>query len=71
MVAPLKTKKRADRRLIRLREQAGKTQAEFARVFRVSVRTYQYWEATRFADLPGPAQVLIERIEAETSGRNS
>ena len=46
-----------------VREQTGLTQAEFARVMRVSVKTLQNWEQDRRSPT-GPAAALIKIVSA-------
>ena len=46
-----------------VRQQTGLTQAEFARVMRVSVKTLQNWEQDRRSPT-GPASALIKIVSA-------
>lgn len=54
-----------NQRLYALRSASGLTQTDFGlRYFRVRLRTYQRWEATkRHVDLPGPVQIIVEALE--------
>jgi putative transcriptional regulator len=51
-------------RLQKVRESAGLSQAQFARLLGVSVKTLQYWEQTRRAPT-GPAKALLRIVERE------
>lgn len=51
-------------RLRDLRVSLGYSQTEFAeRFFKTILRTYQRWESTPHAKLPGPVRVIIEALE--------
>ena len=51
-------------RILAVRERSGLSQAQFARLLNVSVRTLQNWEQAR-REPTGPAKALLRIVEKE------
>ena len=51
-------------RILAVRERSGLSQAQFARLLNVSVRTLQNWEQAR-REPTGPAKALLRIVERE------
>jgi putative transcriptional regulator len=54
----------AESKVQAVREKAGLSQAQFARLLNVSVKTLQNWEQSR-RRLTGPAKALLRIVERE------
>lgn len=51
-------------RIVAVRERSGLSQAQFARLLNVSVKTLQNWEQAR-REPTGPAKALLQIVERE------
>lgn len=62
--APARRTQLTPSRILAVRESAGLSQAQFARLLNVSVKTLQSWEQAR-REPTGPAKALLRIVERE------
>lgn len=61
---PARQRELTPSRIVAVRERSGLSQAQFARLLNVSVKTLQNWEQAR-REPTGPAKALLQIVERE------